>query len=113
MICYLGNESPCLVEYAPYQKGSNSSKKVKKDAKIDTIDEDQEFLAFKEEFEKEDHALETPETFLFPGMQQLIYKIHRVAQIMEFSLNCEKQLLQDPQYKKKINTQRIRVKFNI
>ena len=64
MIWYLGNESPCLVEYAPYQKGSNSSKKAKKDAKIDTIDEDQEFLAFKEEFEKEDHALETPETFL-------------------------------------------------
>ena len=39
-------------------------KKTKKDPKIDGIDTDPEFLAFKEDFEKEDHNMETPEMFL-------------------------------------------------
>lgn len=59
-----GNECQCLVEYSSYQKVPNVTKKTKKDPKIDGIDTDPEFLAFKEDFEKEDHNTETPEMFL-------------------------------------------------
>ena len=59
-----GNESQCLVEYSAYQKIPNATKKAKKDAKADTIDEDPEFLAYKEDFEKDEHQQETPETLL-------------------------------------------------
>ena len=61
-----GNESQCLVEYAPYQKVPNPLKKLKKpDGKINTIDDDTDFTAFKEDYEKEEHpTLDTPETFL-------------------------------------------------
>ena len=46
-----GNESQCLVEYAPYQKVPNVAKKNKKDAKVNTIDEDPDYLAFVEEIQ--------------------------------------------------------------
>ena len=67
-----GNESPCLVEYAAYQK-LPQPKKVKKDVKIDTIDEDPDFTAFKEELEKEEHSIETLETFLDSIEKKAIY----------------------------------------
>merc|ERR1712203_921802 len=59
-----GNESQCLVEYSAYQKIPNANKKTKKDAKAETINEDPEFLAYKEELEKDEHQQETPETLL-------------------------------------------------
>jgi len=59
-----GSESQCLVEYSAYQKTPNATKKTKKDIKSETIDEDPEFLAYKEEFENNEHQQETPETLL-------------------------------------------------
>jgi len=59
-----GNESQCLVEYSAYQKTPNPNKKAKKDAKAETINEDPEFLAYKEELEKNEHQQDTPETLL-------------------------------------------------
>lgn len=61
-----GNESQCLVEYAPYQKIPNPLKRLKKpDGKINTIDEDTDFAAFKNDYGKDEHlTLDTPETFL-------------------------------------------------
>merc|ERR1719464_1432567 len=59
-----GSESQCLVEYSAYQKTPNATKKTKKDMKSETIDEDPDFLAYKEEFENSEHQQETPETLL-------------------------------------------------
>jgi GMP synthase PP-ATPase subunit len=54
------------VEYSPYQKVPKNLKNAKKDAlKVDTIDEDSEFLTFVEELENEElKQQETPENFL-------------------------------------------------
>ena len=79
---YSGNESQCLVEYAAYQKVPNALKKTKKDPKSNTIDEDPDFMAFVEEFQKQEHQLETPEQFL-----EKIEKKEREAKLREQNTN--------------------------
>lgn len=71
-----------MVEYAAYQKIPNVSKKSKKDVKANTIDEDPDFLTFAEEFQKQEHQLETPEQFL-----EKIEKKERETKLREQNTN--------------------------
>merc|ERR1712062_421088 len=76
-----GNESQCFVEFAPFQKVPNLSKRTKKDAKVNTIDEDADFVSFVEELQGE-RPLETPETFL-----EMIEKQEEELKLKETSTN--------------------------
>ena len=58
-----GNESQCLVEYSAYQKIPNVNKETL-DTEANTINEDQEFIAYKEKLEKNEVKKETPQTLL-------------------------------------------------
>ena len=58
-----GNESQCLVEYSAYQKIPNVRKETL-DTEAETISEDQDFIAYKAKFEKNEIKKETPQTLL-------------------------------------------------